>query len=214
MKTFNLFNEIIVVKRSDLLNAINSNTEFAITYEGDIIYENFGTKPLIYRGIITPELSSTLAPQQPKALGELLGVTYKVVEDDERVLIKAAAAWQDLIGLNINYCDYDDTTADGVAEFSDKALEDMGWHATEFDVKYRTIIDEIESNCDGILFCIEQKEPYQFSGMGFIFDRECAHQRVFNLCQKIIADKIANDEDFTREDLTDDEAQAAEFFKV
>ncbi len=38
MKTFNLFNEIIVTERAAFLSAINSNKEFAITYSGDIIY--------------------------------------------------------------------------------------------------------------------------------------------------------------------------------
>jgi hypothetical protein len=202
MKTFNLFNEIIIVPKADLMRAISSNVEFAITYEGAVIYEAFETKPLIYRGTMTPETPLTL------------GNNYKVVEDDDRILIKAAAAWQEIIGLNIKHCDYDDTTADGVAEFSDKTLEDMGWQATEFNIGYRTIVEEIESHCDGILLCIEQKEPYQFSGMGFIFDRACAHQRVFKLCHDIVADKIANDEEFARESLTDDEEEAAEFFKV
>ncbi len=214
MKTFNLFNEIIVTERAALLSAINSNKEFAITYGGDIIYEVFEAHPIIYRGKIAPPSTSALTPQKPHNLTELLGSNYKLVEDDERILIKAAGAWQNIINLNVRHCDYDDTTADGIAEFSDSKLENMGWHATEFDVLYRDIVDVIEAKCDGIILCIEQDEPYQFSGMGFIFDRDCARQNVHAFCKKAIVNKIENDADFAKENLTDDEEEAAVFFGV
>ncbi len=214
MKTFNLFNEIIVTERAAFLSAINSNKEFAITYSGDIIYEAFEAHPIIYRGKIAPLSTSALAPQKPRSLNELLGSNYKLVEDNERVLIKAAGAWQEIINLNVRHCDYDDTTADGIAEFSDSKLEDMGWQATEFDVLYRDIVDVIEAKCDGIILCIEQDEPYQFSGMGFIFDKDCAHQSVHTFCKEIITQKIENDADFAKENLTDDEEEAAVFFGI
>ncbi|MEA2110533.1 MAG: hypothetical protein U9P71_00645 [Campylobacterota bacterium] len=212
MKKFNLFNEIIILQRTELLNAINSNKEFAITYDGNIIYENLDSNALIYRGTITQHSSAALTPQKSLSFSELLGNNYRVVEDEERILIKAAAAWQDIIGLNIKHCDYDDTTADGIAEFLDTELEDIGWQATEFNIKYRELVDVIEKECDGLLLCIEQEEPYQFSGMGFIFDHKTARKRLFEFCKSIAIDKIKNDPDFKKEHLSDDEEEAATFF--
>jgi hypothetical protein len=214
MKKFNLFTEIIVVERTLLFQAINSMKEFAITYKGTIIYDDFNSDPLIYKGKIAPMTQSGLSPQKVRPLNDILGGNYKIVEDDERVLIKAAAAWQELIHLNLNSCDYDDTSADGISEFSDKTLEDIGWHATEFNINYREIVEVIETQCEGIIFCIEQIEPYQFSGLGFITDLECARKKVFEFCHNNIIEKMATDDIFAKENLTDDEEEAAIFFKA
>ncbi len=212
MKKFNLFNEIIVVERSALLSAINSTKEFAITYEGALIMSDFESYPLIYRGRVLPAPVSPLAPQQSRSLNDILGHHYAIVEDDERILIKAAAAWKEILNLNIRHCDYDDSSGDGISIFADKALEDMGWHATEFNIEYRDMVNIIESSCDGILLCIEQADPYQFSGLGFIFDKECARTHVRAFCKQQILEKLTHDPLFTKENLTDDELEAADFF--
>ena len=62
--------------------------------------------------------------------------------------------------------------------------------------------------------CIEQEEPYQFSGLGFLADNEEAKKVLFTYCQNYIKDKIANDEDFEKDSLVDDEIKAAKFFDV
>jgi len=142
------------------------------------------------------------------------GRSPAIIEDDERVLIKAAAAWKEILNLNIRHCDYDDSSGDGIALFADKELELMGWHATEFDIEYRDMVTVIESACEGILLCIEQEEPYQFSGLGFIFDIMCARTRVREFCIESIQDKLQNDSLFSQENLSDDEREAAEFFGV
>jgi hypothetical protein len=69
-----------------------------------------------------------------------------------------------------------------------------------------------EAKCNGILICIEQEEPYQFSGLGFIFDLEAAQKLAFDYCVNIIKEKMANDPDFTT--LSSDEKEAAEYFKL
>jgi hypothetical protein len=69
-----------------------------------------------------------------------------------------------------------------------------------------------EEKCDGILICIEQEDPYQFSGLGFVFDIEAAQKLTWDYCVDSIKDKIANDPDFST--LSDDEEEAAEFFKL
>jgi len=195
MKKFNLFNEIIIVDRSQFDEAVNSGKIFAITIDAKIIYDDFN-KAMIYKGIGKPEKN------------------YQVVEDGQRVLIKAFSNWQELIKLNTPIASYDDTTADGVGEFSDKNLEEIGWHVAEFNVDYRTLVEVLEKRCEGVILCIEQDEPYQFSGLGFIADNSHAKEVLFDYCKNIAKELIENDKDFAKENLTDDEEEAAEFFGV
>ncbi|MEO1937811.1 MAG: hypothetical protein ABGW85_04155 [Sulfurimonas sp.] len=215
MKKFNLFKEIIVADRQKLLNAINSQKEFGITIGGDVIYAPFDKDAiLIYQGKHTPKAQNALMPAKPQTLGEILGEKYQIVEDDDRVLIKAFGNWQELIKVNTPRASYDDTTGDGVSEFSSNQLEDIGWNATEFNITYRDLVEEIEEKCDGTLLCIEQEEPsYQFSGLGFIANDDQAAEVAFKYCQERIKKMIQEDPLYAKEKLSDDEQEAAEFFK-
>jgi peptide methionine sulfoxide reductase MsrB len=209
MKKFNLLKEIIVVTKNDFLQAINSAKKFAISYEGKIVYEPFSMELIsIYEGSIPP--LSPLATNRSRPISTMLGTNYHVVEDDDRILIKASSAWQTIIHANQKRSLYDDTTGDGIAEFSDKYLEDLGWHATEFSISYREIVEEFETHCEGILLCIEHESPYQFSGLGFVFDIDHARKIGFEYCVNTIKDKLENDEDFAT--LTKDEEEAKAFF--
>jgi hypothetical protein len=211
MKKFNLFKEIIVVDKNDFLRAVNSAKLFAISYKGEIIYQPFeDTLISIYEGSIAP--LSPLSTDLSRPISSMLGNNYRIVEDDDRLLIKASGAWQSIIGFNQKRALYDDTSGDGIAEFSDKALEDIGWHATEFNIGYREIVEQFEEKCEGTLLCIEQEKPYQFSGLGFVFDIDHARRIGFEYCVTVIKDKLANDEDFAT--LSADEAEAAEYFKA
>ena len=214
MKKFNLFNEIIVTNKADLLNAVNSNKPFSIDTNGEIIYDQDDKRAVIFRGTVDKKPQNTLNPNSSKPFSELLGKNYQLVEDGERVLIKAFSNWQNIIDFNTQNASYDDTTADGVAEFSNKDLEEIGWHATEFNIKYRTLVEILEEKCDGILLCIEQEEPYQFSGMGFLSDDSHAKDVLFKYCQDEAKKLMSEDEDFSKENLEDDELEAAEFFKL
>lgn len=205
MKKFNLFNEIIVVNKSSLITAINSNKIFAINIEGEILYEPFiKTEILIYKN------KAKIVEDFTKVLGN----NYQLIEDRERVLIKAFSNWQEIINININNSSYDDTTADGVAEFSSKELEDIGWQVTDFNMRYRELVELLEKKCDGTLICIEQEEPYQFSGLGFISDNNQAKEIMFNYCKTYVEEKLKNDEDFKIDELDDDQIEAVEFFKI
>ena len=214
MKKCNLFKEIITVNKQELLSAINSQKEFGINTKGEIVFAPFAPKEaLIYAGKHTPKPTNSLQVPKPLTLSEILGKNYQVVEDDDRVLIKAFSNWQELITLNLPRASYDDTTGDGVAEFSNKELEQIGWHATEFDISYRELVELIEEKCEGILLCIEQEEPhYQFSGLGFIADDEVAKKVVFKYCQEKIKEKMGNDDLYSPENLSEDEEDAARFF--
>lgn len=212
MKKFNLFKEIIVTSKTKLLNAINSNKPFAIDTEGEIIFEPFDNRAVIFKGTLDKQNANPLNPNASKSLDDMFGKNYQIVEDGDRALIKAFSNWQNIIGFNADHASYDDTTADGVAEFSNKELEDIGWHATEFNIKYRTLVEVLENECDGILLCIEQEEPYQFSGLGFLSDNEHAKKVMFEYCKEEIKKLMAEDEHFAKENLEDDELEAAEFF--
>lgn len=205
MKKFNLFQEIIITDRNDLAKTINSGKLFGIRVDGNICYEPFDLNDiLVYRG----------TPNSNFPIEAAFGKNYQILEDDERVLIKAFSNWQEIIGFNTQRATYNDTTADGVDEFSTKEMENIGWHASEFNIKYRTLVDVLEEKCDGTLICIEQGEPYQFSGLGFVDDLENARDVLFDFCQREIKRLIAEDKDFAQDNLNDDELEAAEFFKV
>ncbi|MEA2099498.1 MAG: hypothetical protein U9P72_05135 [Campylobacterota bacterium] len=205
MKKFNLFKEIIIVDKPSMLNAINSTKIFGININGQIVYEPFYEKEiLIYKG------QPTIVDDFTKVLGK----NYQLVEDANRVLVKAFSNWQELINLNTPRASYDDTTADGVAEFSCKELEDIGWQVTEFNLRYRELVEHLEENCEGTMLCIEQEEPYQFSGLGFLSDDKHAEQVMFEYCQNHVKNKLENDDDFLRDELDDDQLEALEFFKL
>ncbi|MBU0720755.1 hypothetical protein KJ877_05390 [bacterium] len=215
MKKFNLFKEIIVANKADLLQAINTSKTFGITIQGSVKYEPFEHNDiLVYKGRHTPAQTNALMPSAKPSLAAILGKNYQIVEDDERVLIKAFSNWQELIGVNISRASYDDTSGDGVAEFSDTELENIGWHATEFDIGYRTLVELLEEKCEGTLLCIEQESPYQFSGLGFLSDFPHARNILFAHCQNVIKEMIANDDAYQEENLSDDELEAAKFFQV
>ncbi len=215
MKKFNLFKEIIVADKLSLLQAFNTSKMFGINIKGAVVYEPFGEKEiLIYKGKHTPVQTSALIPKAAVSITAILGKNYQVVEDEERVLIKAFSNWQELIGVNLPRASYDDTTGDGVAEFSNKELEEVGWHATEFNISYRTLVELLESKCEGTLLCIEQEEPYQFSGLAFLQDDAQATQIAFEYCQNTIKKIISEDPLFQKENLSDDELEAAEFFQL
>lgn len=214
MKKFNLFKEIITVNRQELLNAINTTKEFAINIKGEIKFAPFADKEiLIYKGAHTTQATNALTPTKPKTLNEILGDNYQVVEDDDRVLLKAFSNWQELIKVNTPRASYDDTTGDGVDKFANAALEDIGWNATEFDISYRNLVEILETECSGTLLCIEQEEPYQFSGLGFLADDEEAQKVLFTYCHEKIKKMIQENPLYSKENLSDDEEEAAEFFK-
>lgn len=215
MKTFNLFKEIIVSDKTEILKAVNSAKTFGLDIKGNIKYAPFLDDDIfIFIGKHTPQPITALKPQQAFSLEEFFGKNYQVVEDDERVLIKAFSNWQEIIGFNLPRATYDDSTGDGVSEFSYEFLEDIGWNATEFNINYREIVEFLEENCEGTLICIEQNEPYQFSGLGFLNDKEQATKALFNYCQEKISTLMENDDDYKQENLTDDEIEAATFFKL
>lgn len=214
MKKFNLFKEIITVDKAKLFQAINASKLFGINIKGEVVYAPFAeTEILIYEGIHSPQTANALMAPKAQSLGEILGKNYQVVEDDDRVLIKAFSNWQALIKVNTPRASYDDTTGDGVDKFADNGLEDIGWQATEFNITYRILVEILEEKAEGTLLCIEQEEPYQFSGLGYLDDNKEAYNILYVYCQTKIKDLLSNNPDYAKELLTDDQEEAIEFFQ-
>ncbi len=216
MKIFNLFNEIITANKYELQKAINSTRLFGINIKGEIVYAPFKEQEiLIYEGKHTPKPTNALMPAKTQTLEEIMGKNYQVLVDDDRVLIKAFANWQELISVNMPRASYDDTTSDGLDKFAEDSLEDIGWQAAEFSIPYRALVELLEDNCEGTIICIEKEEPsYQFSGLGFIADEKCAQEIMFNYCKDKINEIITHNENFKDEYLSDDQLEALEFFKL
>jgi len=213
MKKVNLLKEIIIVDKNELLNAINSQREFGIKLDGSITYEPH-EEIVIFKGSHKPKISA-LAPPKPITIGEILGQNYKIAESEGKIGIKAANAFREIVKFNYDNALYDDTSADGVYEFADKKLEEIGWHADEFEVSYRELIDVLEEKAEGTLLCIEQEEPsYQFSGLGFVDDKEAAYKLLYDYTQEKIKEKINTDPLYAKENLSEDEKEAARYFKV
>mgnify|MGYP006995562093 CR=1 FL=1 len=214
VKKFNLIKEIIIVEKSDFIQAINSSKVYGVNIKGEIKYEPFDEKEiLIYQGRHVKKATSALAPTVAPRLSETLGKDYQLVEDDDRVLIKAFSNWQELIKVNTPRASYDDTTGDGVDKFANENVEEIGWQATEFDVNYRTLVELLEEKCDGVLLCIEQESPYQFSGLGFLDNDEQAYEVLFDFCQNHIMALLKDYSDKERAALSYDQLEALEFFK-
>ncbi|NOQ29594.1 MAG: hypothetical protein GQ570_00575 [Helicobacteraceae bacterium] len=212
MKKFNLNKEIIYIEKSSFLNALNSNREFFITTDGKVTLEPKSEDILLFKGTAKVDGNSKLSATP--SLNNVLGANYKLVEDGEKLLFKANSAWTEIIELNKKSALYDDTSPDGISEFEDKELEEIGWHACEFNINYRTIVEELELKCDITILCLENEEPYMFSGLGFSSDLVHIREVAFKFVKDKVESLVKNDEDYEKEELTNDQIEAAQFFKI
>lgn len=212
MKQFNLITETIEVSQVDFIQAVQSKKPFIITYDGAISSAMSSTKPIIYKGL--PQTANAVSGKA-LPIPETLGKHYSITLNGPKLAIKASMAWQDIIGFNMESAAYDDTTGDGISHFTDKVLEDMGWYATDFDISYREMVEYLEANLDeGLVFCIEREEPYQFSGFGFIFNLEKARELLKSYIQTRISELRKNDPLFSDMELDQDQETALEFFEL
>jgi hypothetical protein len=214
MKKFNIDNERIIVEKKSIMEAINSGKTFGITHLGKVVYPPYNTSDIfIFKGSMDIDAPS-FAIAKEKGVSTIFGELYKIEETPETVIINASLAWGDIVGFNLENASYDDTTNDGIMDLGDNELEDMSWHATEFNINNRDISEVIENKCDGTLFCLHKEEPFMFSALIFIEDMDCARKKVKEYITTVIEHKIENDPNFKRESLTKDEEEAALFFNI
>ena len=111
-----------------------------------------------------------------------------------------------LIGEKNNEYLYQDHPNDGIDLFSDKRLEDMGWHSSSFDfITYRDIANFIEENCEGTLTF--NNHPMGFNGFVKVDDIEDVRVKV----KAFICDKIKSN---ILDEYDDDQQEALEFFNI
>ena len=211
MKKINLYREKIYIKTADILQALNSKKEFVITIDGDVKFEFDNNEIIIFKG----EFPKTNLLLQPPTLKSVLGDGYIVKLKDNMFEINCMGAWQRIYKFNINNATYDDG-GEGINEFDDEELEDIGWYATDFDINYRTLVDIIEKNCNMVLLCneIDDGDNYIFNGLGFVKDMECARTTIKEFVIKEIKDKLSNDSEYKRETLDKSQLKALKYFNI
>ena len=213
MKKFNLLKEIIIVDESELSKAVNSQKKFGIALDGTITYTP-DEEIVIFKAQVD-QIDSLSLSSQLTTIQKIFGESYKIAKKEGKIGIKASYAFREIVKLNYNLALYDDTSADGVFEFADKKLEEIGWHADEFGISYRELIEELEERAKGVLLCIEQEKPsYQFSGLGFVDDVDAAYELLFSYARKRVEKKIKEDPLYKKENLSSDEKEAAHYFGV
>ena len=196
------------------LEALNAGEPIAVTYWGDIIQSDRAAlppNPYIYAGTPASLVGSAVTPPTP--LSKVLGDNYEVKDEGDTVSIDAGRAWQELMDINEPFALYCDTTADGIAEFNDKELEDLIWYSCEFGLNYREVADHLEKSIEGLVLCIETEKPYNFNGCAFVEDIETARAEAKKFLKSAIEEKIEKGEMDT-ENLSDEEEEALAFFGV
>jgi hypothetical protein len=214
MKKVNLNKEKINVSSQQVLQALNTKKEFIITLDGQIKFEFEPNEIKIFQGRFPQAGMLGATPTLKSVLGE--GYIVKFDSQNNLFEINCAGAWQRIATFNVENATYEDA-GEGINEFDDKELEDMGWHATEFDVSYRQIVEVIESSgCDMLMLCseIEEGETYFFNGLGFVEDMECVRTKVREYIVTQINEKLVNAKEFSKEYLEDDHYEALEYFNI
>jgi len=215
MKIFNVAKEKINVDKTAVMNAINSAKEFAISINGEVLYPPFSKDLIaIHKGAIKPIVTTGLLTPKSLSLSELFGVGYKVEEEGSEVVFGVGQAWNEIVQVNLENANFDDSTSDGIMDLGDEELEAMSWHGVEWGVTNRHISDAIEANCEGTLYCYHTQSPFMFSSLLFIDDLACARKMTREMIVKNIEDKLAHDPTFSVDTLTEDEKEAAAYFGV
>lgn len=211
MTKVNLYLQRVYVSSADVIKALNSGKEFVILLDGSVSFEPSEKDFIVFKGAF-PKASMI---GTPPTLQSVLGDGYIVNFVDNKFEINCAGAWQKIVSLNLHNATYEDG-AEGINELDDEELEDIGWHATEFDVKYRDLVLVIEERCDMLLVCneIEDGKVYMFHGLGFVHDINCARTHVREYVVEIINDKLANDPSYEIKSLTNDQLEALEYFGI
>ena len=205
-KKINFLTDEVQVQNVLFSKAVNSNREFAIGVNGDIDYEFKDGKAYIFKG--KANLFNKLQP---------LGKEYKIKATFVTISISFDNVWNRIAEINRNSAMYEDSASDGIAEFQDKALEDIGWHGIEFKIGYREMVEFLEKNITGTIISIEQEEPYMFNGFGFIENEHIveARESLFNFVKSSIIENISkNREDFNKYGFSEEQKEAMSFFNI
>lgn len=214
MKFKNLIKENVEVDKKAFLNAINARKPMAVTAEGEILFgkpDELPAQPYIFVG--TPKSLVGTDQTPPTPLAKILGDNYEVKDEGEKVSIYAGRAWQELLAANAPFAAYQDTTADGIAEFTDVGLEDLIWYSCEFGINYREVAEYLEKSVEGTVLCVESERPYSFNGSAFIHDIEEARVKARQFITDTLKKRIEQGE-IDLSDLSPEEEEALRFFSL
>jgi len=203
-KKFNFLVDEVKVSNVEFAKAINSNREFGISTNGEIHFDLKQNTPYIFSG--KANMMNKLEP---------LGKGYKIKATFVTVSISFNNIWNRIIEINRNSAMYEDSASDGIAEFQDKQLEQIGWHGVEFKLTYRDFVEFLEKNITGTVICIEQDSPYMFNGFGFIEESELEESRtkLFQFVKSEIKKYIElNSDELSKYGLSIEQKESLEFF--
>ena len=212
MKFKNLMKEHVEIDKKAFLNAINAQKPMALTAEGEILFgtpDELPAQPYVFVGMPKSLVGTALTPPTP--LAKILGDNYEVKDEGDRVSIYAGRAWQEMLAANAPFAAYQDTTADGIAEFADKGLEDLIWYSCEFGINYREVAEYLEKSVEGTVLCVENERPYSFNGSAFIDDIEEARVKARRFITETLKERIEKGE-IDPTDLSSEEEEALRFF--
>jgi len=205
-KKINFLVDEVQVSNALFSKAINSNREFGIGIDGDIDYDLKSGKAYIFKG--EANLFNKLEP---------LGKGYKIKATFVTVTISFDNIWNRIIDINTDSAMYEDSASDGIADFQDSTLENIGWHGVEFKISYRDMVEFLEKHIDGTVICVEQEEPYMFNGFGFISNEniEKARELLFDFTKSEIIKHISeNKTEFDKYGFSDDQQDSINYFKI
>jgi hypothetical protein len=204
--------ERVEMDKKAFLDAVNAQKPIGITHEGKIVegsHETLPPQPYVYVG--TPKSLVGSGAEKPTPLAKVLGENYDVKDEGEKVSIYAGRAWQELLAANEPFALYQDTTADGIAEFADETLEDLVWYSCEFGLNYREIAEHLEKACDGLVRCVENEKPYTFNGSAFVDDIEQARAEAKKFITETLKKRLEEGK-IDPETLENEEEEALRFF--
>jgi len=206
MFKLNFLADEVQIPNVEFSKAINSNREFGISAKGEIHFDLKKNTPYIFSG--KANIMNKLEP---------LGKGYKIKATFVTVSISFSNIWNKIVEINRNSAMYEDSASDGIAEFQDKELEQIGWHGVEFKLTYRHFVEFLEKNIAGTILCIEQENPYMFNGFGFIQDENLKESRkqLFAFVKSEIEKHLEkNSEEFIKYGFSNEQKESLEFFGI
>jgi hypothetical protein len=208
----NLLKNDVRVDKKRFLNAVDARKPIGITYEGEIFEGEHGSlppKPYIFAG--TPKSLVGSAAEKPTPLAKVLGDNYEVSDEGDKIRIYAGRAWQEMLAANEPFHLYQDTTSDGITEFTDAYIDDLIWYSCEFGINAREVAQHLEETVEGTLLCIENERPYSFTACAYVDDIEEARKKAFDFIRDTLKSRIESGE-IALDDLEDAEEEALRFF--
>ena len=208
----NLMKEPVKVDKKAFFDAVNAQKTIAITPDGNILegeIDSLPAQPYVFLG--RPKSLVGSAATKPTPLSQILGNNYEVRDEGDTVSIYAGRAWQELLSANEPFHLYQDTTSDGITEFSDKILDEYIWYSCEFGINAREVAQCLEERVEGTLLCIENERPYSFTGCAYVDDIVEAREKAFEFIKEELKKHMAEDE-IVPDDLTGEEEEALRFF--